>query len=136
MYYLPIMAAVYVSVSTLMVAFKPYKSPPYNSVSIILLLMLALLFISLLCASIGGDTQNSPFVQFSMTMTFILGVVPLVYITGLVLYLVLQKRLPQKCLQRYWSRSTQDDESSEALLPDRLLNPENYTESEEEMHYY
>ncbi len=136
-YFFPIMVVVFVGVSALMVAFKPYKSPPYNSVSTILLLMLALFCNSLLCASIAGDTENLSFFRFSLVMGFGLSLVPLVYITGLVLYLVvLRKRLPQRALQRCWSRSTQDNDCSEELLPDRLLNPENYSDSEGEMHYY
>ncbi len=134
-YFLPIMAVICVSISVLMVAFKPYKSPPYNSISIILLLMLALICLGSLCVTIGAYTKNSTFVRFGITIGLIFSVVPLVYITGLVLYLLLHKRLPQKCLQKYWSRSTRGDESSEALLPDRLLNPTNYTESEEELYY-
>ncbi len=135
-YFFPIMVVVFVGVSALMVTFKPYKSPPYNSISTILFLMLVLFCNSIHCAATARNTQDPSFSRFSMIMAFSFSFVPLVYFTGLVLYLVvLHKRLPRRALQRCWSRSTQDNDCSEELLPDRLLNPENYSDLEDVMHY-
>ncbi len=118
------------AVSITIIVFQPYKSQIQNAISATLLLSFAMFCISLICADIGSYSRNTTFTSFSSVLACILAVVPLMYITGLVLYwVVLHKRLPQRSLQwirRHSSNSTHDTDRSTSLLPDRLCNPQCY----------
>ncbi len=125
-YYYVLSAVFFISTAIAMTIFQPYRSRTYNIISIALLLSVGLFSISIISFSIGGYTRNTFIVKLASFMVFILALVPLLYIAGLVIYwVVVRKRVPQKCLQLFRrSQASLDAESPD--LPHRLCNPQHY----------
>ena len=118
--------------ATLVGVVQPYKSSVHNAVDVVLILTLALL-----CSSAAihlvAIIELFSYIVPSGILGYILGLVPLFYISTVALYwLLLRKRFPHKlCLKLrnlllFVRSGSTSHSSSEGSLPDRLANPEEY----------
>ena len=110
---------------------QPYKVPLYNSIDVLLLLSFSLFSFAAVVQFLGqGNTifMLHAFDHFIRAMLCLFGIIPLIYITVIVLYRVLYKHILRGWLSVLWWRllrcqkqSTCSDESES--LPERLSNP-------------
>ena len=103
-----------------MVILQPYKPrfSTYNAVDSVLLLLLASLSATFLCIAMSG-LEDRKWQQCFLILSFIVGVLPLFYISFVTLHWMCGSRRP-------FCRKMMD--GPEESLPDRLLNPDEYEE--------
>lgn len=110
---------------------QPYKVPLYNSIDVLLLLTLSLFSFTAVAHLL--EKGNAIFMPYTIehlipAMLCIFGIIPLVYITIIVLYRVLYIHILHPWLSVLWCRvlhclkqSNSSDEPE--ALPERLSNP-------------
>jgi len=109
---------------------QPYRQDLaiYNTVDIVLILMMAAWYGSLLCAITADQTAHIHLKVF-LVVSFIIAILPLVYLSYIVLrWLVTRRSVQQKLCQRFrtWKQSNRTQLLSDSDLPDRIVNPDNY----------
>jgi len=109
---------------------QPYRADlaVYNNVDIVLILMMVAWYGSLLCTIMAIQTVYIYF-KVSLAVSFILAILPHVYLSYIVLqWLFSRMKAQQKLCQmfRTWKRSNQMPLLSDSDLPDRIINPDNY----------
>ena len=100
----------------------------YNTVDIVLILMMAAWYGSLLC-TITADQTAHIHLKIFLAVSFIIAILPLVYLSYIVLrWLVTSRSVQQKLCQRFrtWKQSNHTQLLSDSDLPDRIINPDNY----------
>ena len=115
------------------VILQPYKLrfSTYNAVDSVLLLLLASLFVTFLCFVMSG-LEDRKWQQCFAILSFIVGVLPLFYISFVTLHWICGSRrlfgrqmMGGRVAKNHGQRGGSGSEES---LPDRLLNPEEYEE--------
>ena len=115
------------------VILQPYKPrfSTYNAVDSVLLLLLASLSATFLCVAMSG-LEDRKWQQCFVILSFIVGVLPLFYISFVTLHWMCGSRRPfgqrmmgGRVAENYGQMVAVGSEES---LPDRLLNPEEYEE--------
>lgn len=129
-YYFIVSTLFLIGVAVAMIVLQPYRSHLCNVISIVLILSLTMLMYGETSLTVGGVTQNTKFVKFSIVLCSIVAVVPALYITGLVLHwLVVRRGVSRLCLLVFLSgcRRQANQDSSPQSLPDRVCNPQHYS---------
>ena len=110
---------------------QPYKPrfSTYNAVDSVLVLLLALLFAAFVCFAITGQEDHRS-QQCFVILSFIVGVIPLFYISFITLHWMCSSRRPFG-RQMIGGQIGENDRQmvatgSEESLPNRLINPEEY----------
>jgi len=108
---------------------KPYKSSVQNSVDVVLLLILALGWLSC-SANILADIVDFEFLQVSYVMIYAAGSVPLIHLLALLLHtLFCQRPAVKRIIQRVLSFATNRRNHTDSVesLPHRIDHAEEYT---------
>ena len=111
----------------IVIVVKPYRNTIYNRVDTVLILLLAMVYSSILSYNIAS-VKESRHVKATLSMSFIVAALPLVYLFLICVYWVLTRSLVQDRLL-YGTRigrwiKTRSTSYSEIDIPYRLLNPE------------
>ena len=118
-----------------LVIMQPYKPrfSTYNAVDTVLVLLLALMCATGVSIDTAGREAHR-WLTFSISLAFIVAVIPLFYISVVTLHWMCSQRpFGQRMLERVhgWiaeNHTQMVDTGSEESLPDRLINPEEYDE--------
>ena len=108
---------------------KPYKSSVQNSVDVVLLLILALGWLSF-SANILADIVDFEFIQVSYMMIYAAGSVPLIHLLALLLHtLFCQRPAIKRIIQKILSFATNRRNRTDSMdsLPHRIDHAEEYT---------
>ena len=129
-FYYPL-AAVAVAIFGISLAFfQPYKLAAHNAIGTFLIFFLVIGYSSAMAGVISSaQAVLQSFHVISVVMTVLSGLVPFLYIVGVVVYwLVARKKLPQKCFHRLMHRNVREEEQQAVVnsLPDRIVHPEEY----------
>ena len=111
----------------IVIVVKPYRNTVYNRVDSVLILLLAMVYSSILSYNIAS-VKESRHVKATLSMSFIVAALPLVYLFLICVYWVLTRSLVQDRLL-YGTRigrwiKTRSTSYSEIDIPYRLLSPE------------
>ena len=111
----------------IVIVVKPYRNTIYNRVDTVLILLLAMVYSSILSYNIAS-VKESRHVKVTLSMSFIVAALPLVYLFLICIYWVLTRSLVQDRLL-YGTRigrwiKTRSTSYSEIDIPYRLLSPE------------
>ena len=115
---------------------QPYKCrfSTYKAVDSVLVLLLALVCATVVCINIAGQEAHK-WLMFSISLAFIVAVLPLFYISVVTLHWMCSRRpFGQKMLGRVHGWIVENHgqmvaAGSEESLPNRLINPEEYDEN-------
>ena len=128
-------AALFVLIPLVMaiVIVQPYKPrfSTYNAVDSVLLLLLALLCVTFVCFAISG-LEDHRWQQCFLILSFIVGVLPLFYISFVTLHWMCDSQRPfgRRMIGGWIAENHRQmvAAGSDESLPDRLLDPEEYEE--------
>ena len=113
---------------------QPYKPrfSTHNAVDSVLVLLLALLCATIVCINIAGLKAHK-WLMFSISLAFIVAVLPLFYIFVVTLHWMCSQRpFGQRMIGRVHGWITENHRQmgcSEESLPNRLIKPEEYDEN-------
>ena len=123
-YFLPLAAIVHIIVSILH-NIRPYKLAYYNFIAAGMFLLMAVYCI--LALAIVTTSTHAPGYSTSAVVLFaILGTVPQLYITGVIIHWLVRKIILVLCNSRIRMPCGNIRRDFEETLPDRLVNPEAY----------
>ena len=126
---------VFIPLVIAIVIMQPYKPrfSTYNAVDSVLGLLLALVCATAVCINIAGREAHR-WLKFSISLAFIVAVLPLFYISAVTLHWMCSQRpFGQRMIGRVHGWITENHgqmvaAGSEESLPNRLINPEEYNE--------
>ena len=126
---------VFIPLVIAIVIMQPYKPrfSTYNAVDSVLVLLLALVCATVVCSIIAGQEARR-WLKFSISLAFIVAVLPLFYISAVTLHWMCSQRpFGQRMIGRVhgWIAENHGQmvaAGSEESLPNRLINPEEYDE--------
>ena len=107
---------------------QPYKYSSYSIIDILLILVIALFYFSAM-GHRSAHFRYEALHRVTGFLQFICGVIPLIYITIIILRVFFKRRIPQQWCSNllnlpFCKRLIQNTGTSEEPLPDRLANPE------------
>ena len=123
---------VLIALASLVAIIQPYRQElaVYNTADVILILMMAAWYGSILCCNMTYEIAPTH-LKIYFALIFIMALLPLVYITSIVLrWLFRRRRVQQKLCQwfRTWKQSNQRQLLNSSELPDRIINPDSYNQ--------
>ena len=114
---------IYTVVIIILVAVQPYSSSVYNIFDPIVMSFLVLFGVFVATGSLAYATLPTQFLKAAYGIAFILYCVPLVYMSGTLIYwMAVTRQIPQQVAQ--WCRPNRRE--LEASLADRVVHPEQY----------
>ena len=127
-YYFALGLVVLILLALFIAIIKPYQNAIYNRVDTVLILLLAMIYSSILSYNIAS-AKESRFIKPTLLITFIVAVVPLVYLFIICLYWILTRRLVQDKLL-YGTRihrwiNKRGSSTPDTDIPYRMLDSEN-----------
>ena len=129
-YYFAMGSMLFILTAIAVFVIRPYKKDIYNVADTVLLLTLAMWYLTIL----SYTAQEFRYFVVSVVLSFLLAIVPLVYITIVLIHWIYLNKVAQKIWQMVRSatchRELQTDlDVTTSILPDRVLNPHNYESS-------
>ena len=125
--FFPIASTILMACAVAVGIFQPYKRSAHNTFEATLLLVLAAFFASHGAASIAQLATTQGFLQPSIVLTFILGILPIVVSAGYLVWWIVKGKQSgaQFCVhvRQWWHVRRASVEDS---LPDRVNNPQDY----------
>ena len=110
--------------------FQPYKVTAHNTIGIFLTFSIVIGYSSAMAGIISSaQTVVKSFHDTSVVMIVFTYLMPLFYFVGVVVYwIVVRKKLPQKCFRTLMHRNVRGEEQQRLVdsLPDRIVHPERY----------
>jgi len=133
---------VLITLAMMVAIMQPYKPQfsVYNAVDSILFLLLALWCATVVCISITG-LEAHRWLKFSVVLSFIVGVLPLICISFVTLHWICcERKFAQRMIGKIhdWIRGNTEQGMTadlEESLPDRLINPVEYEEDPEAVQF-
>ena len=127
-YFYLIGALICTSAAILLVVIQPYKKDIHNKIDTIFAMIMALFYTTVYVAALSSSLPTA-FEKLTFVIMLVLMLLPLVYVTGLVLHwLYLQSPWLQRKVQWIRRRDQWRAELEELRFPDRLINPDDYSD--------
>ena len=133
-YYFAMGSMLFILTAIAVFVIRPYKKDIYNVADSVLLLTLAMWYLTIL----SYTAQEFRYFVVSVVLSFLLAIVPLVYITIVLIHWIYLNKAAQKIWKMVRSATCHrelqtdlDESNSEtaSVFPDRILNPQNYESS-------
>ena len=134
-YYFALVAMLLILTAIAVFVIQPYKKDIYNVADSVLLLTLAMWYLTIL----SYTAQEFRYFVVSVVLSFLLAIVPLVYITIVLIHGIYMNKVAQEIWQMVKSATCHrklqidclDESNSEtaSVFPDRVLNPKDYARS-------
>ena len=117
---------IYTMVIIILIAVQPYSSSVHNIFDPVVLVFLVLFGVFAASGTLAYADLPTQFLKATNGINFILYCVPLVYMSGTLIYwMVVTRRIPQQVAQ--WCRPNRHECAElEASLADRMIHPEQY----------
>ena len=130
-YYFPMVSMLLIVTAMAVFVIQPYKKNIYNVADAVLLLTLAMWYLSISSYA----TQEYRYFIVSVILSFLLAIVPLVYITVVFIHWIHLNKVVQN-IQKLAKSATchcelqtdiyESNSETVSVFPDRLLNPRDY----------
>jgi len=130
---------VLIALAMMIAILQPYKPQfsVYNAVDSVLVLFMALWCATIVCTNIAGLKAHR-WLKFSVVLSFIVGILPLIYISFVTLHWICcERKFAQRMIGKILRGNTEQGMTVnlEESLPDRLINPVEYEEDPEAVQF-